>query len=178
MGVGEMIETDDRGATAVPGVYAAGNVAHVAGQVLQAAAEGSRVGAVINADLVHEDASLAVAALPGDGPDDWDRRYGNEVQLFSGDPALRHSHGDDAIDALVGAVAPGGTLLVVGHDFDGVDHHHCGFDPTDYVQPADIARHLDDMWTLEVDETRPRIRPPGHHGPDLPDIVLRAQRHS
>lgn len=31
-----------------------------------------------------------------------------------------------------------------------------GFDPEDYVTPADVAFLVDDRWRLEVDETRPR----------------------
>lgn len=93
-------------------------------------------------------------------------------------PALPRSPGDDAVGALLGAVAPGGTLLVVGHDLTAADHRHPDFDPADYVQPADVARHLDDEWTVEVHEGRPRVAPPGHEGPDIPDFVLRARRHS
>ncbi|CAN5627966.1 hypothetical protein BH24ACT4_BH24ACT4_25700 [soil metagenome] len=77
---------------------------------------------------------------------------------------------------LLGAVAPGGTLLMVGHDMEVADHHHPEFDPEDYVQPADVARHLDEGWTIEVHEGRPRVPPRGHDGPDIPDIVLRARR--
>ena len=92
-------------------------------------------------------------------------------------PALRQTPGNDALRALVDAVAPGGTLLVVGHDFAAGEHHH-GFDPADYVQPRDVARHLDDAggWTVDVLETRPRTPPPGFDGPDVPDVVLRARR--
>lgn len=61
-GVGEMIPTDGRGATFVPGLFAAGNVSDVSSQLLQAAAEGSRVAAAINADLVLEEADATAAA--------------------------------------------------------------------------------------------------------------------
>jgi SAM-dependent methyltransferase len=92
-------------------------------------------------------------------------------------PALRLTPGNEAIHALRDAVAPGGTLLVVGHDFEH-GHHHKGFDPSDYVQPRDVARLLDDgdRWTVDVLETRPRTPPPGFGGPDVPDVVLRATR--
>ena len=43
------------GATAVPGLYAAGNVTDPSQQVLQAAADGSWVGAMISFGLAHED---------------------------------------------------------------------------------------------------------------------------
>jgi len=91
-------------------------------------------------------------------------------------PALRRTPDGGAVRALIDAVAPGGTLLVVGHALDGGDDHRGhGFDPADYVQPDDVARHLDDAWTIEVHETRPRTRPAGS-GPDVPDVVLRARR--
>ncbi len=263
VGTGEVIETNNRGVTAIPGIYAAGNVADVSHQVLQAAAEGSRIAAAINADLAEEDASRALAALPGDNVDDWDRRYASEPQRWSGHPngslaveighvssgaaldvgcgegadaiwlaqrgwdvtaidfsqvaldratrvaedagvevdwvradiaiepparrrydlvsvhypALRHTPGDDAIHAIIDAVAPGGTLLIVGHHLDGSEHHqHHGFDPSDYVQPTDVAEHLDGAWTVQVQEVRPRTRPAGSEGPDVPDVILRARR--
>jgi len=47
-------------------------------------------------------------------------------------PALRHTPDDAAIRAILGAVALGGTLLVVGHDLRGHEHHP-DFDPADYV---------------------------------------------
>lgn len=81
--------------------------------------------------------------------------------------------------ALIGAVTPGGVLLVVAHAPDGVRAH--GFDPDAYVQPADFAELLGDGWSVEVLGTRPRPRPAGgvdgprHH---VEDVVLRASRHS
>ena len=57
-----------------------------------------------------------------------------------------------------------------------VNGAYVGFDPDDYVQPPDVAGRLGDDWTIEVDEVRDRIRPPGHDGPDIPDRVLRARR--
>ncbi|UFU06754.1 NAD(P)/FAD-dependent oxidoreductase [Ruania halotolerans] len=49
------------GKTAVPGVWAAGNVTDMAAQVGPAAAAGGQAGAVINADLVMSDAARALA---------------------------------------------------------------------------------------------------------------------
>ena len=54
-GLGDFVETDATGATAVPGLYAAGNVTDPSQQVLQAAADGSRVGAMISFSLAHDD---------------------------------------------------------------------------------------------------------------------------
>ncbi|MHC1558596.1 NAD(P)/FAD-dependent oxidoreductase [Actinomycetospora sp. C-140] len=52
---------DATGQTAVPGVWAAGNVGNLSAQVVAAAAEGTMAGARINADLVEEDIARAVA---------------------------------------------------------------------------------------------------------------------
>ncbi|WP_342741470.1 NAD(P)/FAD-dependent oxidoreductase [Ruania alba] len=49
------------GKTAVPGVWAAGNVTDMAAQVGPAAAAGGQAGAMINADLAMSDAAAAVA---------------------------------------------------------------------------------------------------------------------
>jgi thioredoxin reductase len=56
------VPADPAGATAVPGVWVAGNVADPRAQVIGAAAAGLLAGAAINADLVAEDAREAVAA--------------------------------------------------------------------------------------------------------------------
>ena len=82
-GLGDVVEVDPTGATAVPGVYAAGNVTDPSQQVLQAAAHGSWVGAMISFDLAHDD--LRAAARPSANEADWDHRYGGE-QLWSGNP--------------------------------------------------------------------------------------------
>src|SRR5687767_9954801 len=60
--VGSAVAADPTGATAVPGVWVAGNVSDMSAQVVVSAAAGLRAGAMINADLVMEDARLAVAA--------------------------------------------------------------------------------------------------------------------
>jgi thioredoxin reductase/acylphosphatase len=63
---GEYVVTDARGATAVPGVWAAGNVTVPQAQVVTAAADGVRAAVAMDHDLVLEDADRAVAAA-GDG---------------------------------------------------------------------------------------------------------------
>jgi thioredoxin reductase len=50
--VGTHIEADPTGATAVPGVWVAGNLANIQAQVITAAAAGLTAGAAINLDLV------------------------------------------------------------------------------------------------------------------------------
>ena len=88
------------------------------------------------------------------------------------------------VQNLIRAVAPGGTLLVVGHDLapmrTPIDprNHSRPFDPDAYVRVEDVASVLapDPNWVIDVNETRPR--PPGaasasHH---VDDVVLRARR--
>lgn len=60
--VGSQIPTDPAGATSVPGVWAAGNVADPTETVIGSAAAGLRAGAAINADLIAEDTRRAVGA--------------------------------------------------------------------------------------------------------------------
>jgi thioredoxin reductase len=60
--IGTQIEADPSGATSVPGVWVAGNLAAINAQVISAAAAGLTAGAVINADLAAEDAEHAVDA--------------------------------------------------------------------------------------------------------------------
>ncbi|VXC12814.1 Thioredoxin reductase [Arthrobacter sp. 9V] len=61
MGVGTHIEvTPPGGATSVPGVWAAGNVTDLTGQVMASAAAGVMAGAAINADLMMEETRAAV----------------------------------------------------------------------------------------------------------------------
>ena len=59
--VGSAVPADPTGATAVPGVWVAGNVSDLSAQVVASAAAGLRAGAMINADLITEDARRAVA---------------------------------------------------------------------------------------------------------------------
>jgi thioredoxin reductase len=62
-GMGDHVVVDAGGATAVPGVYAAGNVADPSAQVGGAGAAGAFAAARINADLVAEETATAVQAL-------------------------------------------------------------------------------------------------------------------
>jgi len=82
-----------------------------------------------------------------------------------------------ALRGLLDAVAPGGTLLYVGHDLADVPARlENGIVPGDFYQPAEIAGLLGHDWTVLVDETRPRTAPapPGTH--HTRDTVLRARR--
>ena len=60
--IGSYVAADPTGATAVPGVWVAGNVADLRAQVISSAAAGLNTAAMINADLIAEDVRLAVAA--------------------------------------------------------------------------------------------------------------------
>ena len=266
-GLGDFVETDATGATAVPLLYAAGNVTDPSQQVLSAAADGSRVGGMISFSLAHED--IEAAARPSANQTDWDHRYDGD-RMWSGNPNgslvnevgslapgtaldVGAGEGGDAIwlaeqgwqvtandisqraldrvaaeaqrrdlrvdclradantigafgteafdlvtahyasiprapDArnarnLLDAVAPGGTLLVVGHDLEPMrvpidTHEHSRpFDPDAYLRVDDVAAVLANApgWEIQVHETRPR--PAGaassHH---VDDVVLRARR--
>jgi SAM-dependent methyltransferase len=85
--------------------------------------------------------------------------------------------GDTALRGLLDAVAPGGTLLVVGHDLadlpPGQEH---GFDACDCHRPEEIAGLLDHGWAILANETRPRITPAPAGTHHTHDTVLRAQR--
>jgi thioredoxin reductase/SAM-dependent methyltransferase len=267
-GLGDALDVDPRGETAVPGIYAAGNLTDPTMQVLQAAAHGSRVGSMIAFSLAADDLSAGVRTSGGQA--DWDLRYGGEDRVWSPHPngtlaaevadvpparALDIGAGEGAdalwlaergwrvtacdisgnalarvaaeagrrgldvrclradandLDAfgpdtydlvslqygsflrtpdqrglrnVLATVAPGGTLLVVGHDLAPVREpldvttQTRMYDPEAYVGVDEFAAALDDdaSWKVEVHETRPR--PPGaastHH---VDDVVLRATR--
>lgn len=266
-GIGDFIETDPLGETSVPGLYAAGNVTDPSQQVLQAAANGSRVGGMISFSLASED--ITAAARPLSNQADWEHRYSGD-QIWSGNPnstlvneieaavpgraldvgageggdavwLAKHGwtvtasdisqraldriatvasergvtiachHADaNALDAyppesfdlvsaqyaaiprtpdsrgianLLAAVAPGGTLLVVGHDLEPMRRpidmtvESQRFDPDAYVRVDDIAHALSRTpgWQIEVNEKRPRPAgsASGHH---VDDVVLRVRR--
>ncbi len=61
--VGSYVPADASGATSVPGVWVAGNVADPLAQVITAAAAGLMAGAAVNADLIAEDTAHVVAAF-------------------------------------------------------------------------------------------------------------------
>ncbi|MDP9021101.1 MAG: methyltransferase domain-containing protein [Actinomycetota bacterium] len=89
---------------------------------------------------------------------------------------LRRTDDDAAITALLGAVALGGTLLVVHHELDPAHATEHGSDPDDYVMPGDVAAHLDDGWEVELHETRPRPEPVPPGARHIRDVVLRVRR--
>jgi thioredoxin reductase len=267
-GLGSALATAPTGETSIRGLYAAGNVTDPRQQVLQAAAHGSWVGAMVGADLAVDDMTSARRATPNQ--DDWDHRYGGD-QMWSGNPngtlvneiaglhpgraldvgagegadafwlaeqgwqatasdisvraldrvtaeagrraiSVECLHADAnelepfaveafdlvtahyasiprtpdgrAIENILGAVAPGGTLLVVGHDLEPMrtpidTHRHSRpFDPDAYVRVDDIADVIarSTEWHIDVHEKRPRSGghvAASHH---VDDIVVRARR--
>ena len=78
-GMGDFVETDAMGETSVPGLYAAGNLTDPSQQVLQAAANGSRVGGMISFSLASDD--IAAAARPLGNQADWEQRYSGAADL-------------------------------------------------------------------------------------------------
>ena len=84
----------------------------------------------------------------------------------------------DVVRRLASGVAPGGTLLVVGHApsdlHTGLRHgHHSFMHTAEQLLPA-----LDDGWEVEVCESRPRTQAHPETGEeiDIADTVLRARR--
>jgi thioredoxin reductase/SAM-dependent methyltransferase len=82
-GLGDVVEIDANGETSVAGLFAAGNVTDPSQQVSAAAAQGSRVGAMISFSLARED--LETAVRPRANEVDWDHRYG-DTPVWSGNP--------------------------------------------------------------------------------------------
>ena len=101
-GLGDFVPTDPSGETAVPGLYAAGNVTDPSQQVLQAAAQGSWVGAMISFSLAHDD--IATASRPSANQADWDHRY-RGAPIWSGNP-------NGSLVNEIGGVSPGRALDV------------------------------------------------------------------
>ena len=264
--IGTTIAADPMGKTAVAGVWVAGNLASVQAQVVSSAAAGLMAGAAINADLIAEDAALAVQAYRYErvyGVEAWEERYQSRPHAWSGNPnpvlvteiaelkpgsALDAGAGEGAdacwlaergwqvtaldlsttaigrasaeaerlgldIDwrvvdltqnpalstydlvssfyvhqppeprravfaRLADAVAPGGTLLIVGHDpSDMHTHaHRAGLAEMGWFA-GDVADSLGPGWTVDVAEARARTTT----GPDgelfeIRDAVMRARK--
>ncbi|MFD0823367.1 FAD-dependent oxidoreductase, partial [Micromonospora zhanjiangensis] len=89
--IGSQLPVDPTGATAVPGVWAAGNVADVRAQVIVSAAAGLTAGAAINADLIAEETRAALAAHRRTRAEmfteaAWEERYSARPAVWSGRP--------------------------------------------------------------------------------------------
>ncbi|WP_375155137.1 methyltransferase domain-containing protein [Micromonospora sp. 4G55] len=120
---GDHVAADASGATAVPGVWVAGNVTDPQATVIAAAAAGMKAGAALNADLIAEETDRAVTALRAgtgaatetktgaDGVDaetarHWDELYQRRERIWSG---RANPHLVDVVDPL-----PAGTALDLG----------------------------------------------------------------
>ena len=270
--LGSVLAVEPTGATAVPGVFAAGNATDISMTLMASAAHGFRVGAWINAELAAADATQAVEERRAElfERPAWEERYSGE-QVWSGrvnpqleaeasslppgraldigcgeggdtvwlaaqgwavtavdfaDAALARTamHAAEAgfgervetrrvdvrtfdpdgetwdlvssqfmhlpdgrmvdlVGRLASAVAPGGTLLVVGHHPDdmatGLRHgHHSFLFTAESLLPALDSSPAE--WEVEVCETRPRTATHPHSGEEIAisDAVLRARRIS
>lgn len=93
------------GSTTVPGVSVVGNAANPMGTTIAAAANGTQVGAMVNAELVEEDTALAVQAWRAEQnePGPWDERYADNVWSGNVNPRLPER---------VSSLAPGRALDV------------------------------------------------------------------
>jgi SAM-dependent methyltransferase len=147
-GLGDFVETDATGATAVPDLYAAGNVTDPSQQVLQAAADGSRVGATISFSLAHDD--IRAAARPSANEADWDHRYGGD-QMWSGNP-------NGALVNEISGLAPGRALDVgAGEGADALWLAEQGW----CVTASDISQRALDRVNAESE--RRGVRVECHH---------------
>lgn len=80
---------------------------------------------------------------------------------------------------LAASVAPGGTLLVVGHDASGLHERAHGPAPEAYLNAKEAAGLLDPaVWTVDVAETRTHTVARHDGEVSLRDAVLRARRHT
>ncbi len=147
-GLGDSVETDATGATSIPGLYAAGNVADPSQQVLQAAADGARVGAMISFGLAHDD--IRAAARPSANEADWDRRYSG-AQMWSGNP-------NGSLVNEIGGAEPGRALDVgAGEGGDALWLAERGWK----VTASDISRRALDR--IDAEAARRGLRVELHH---------------
>jgi thioredoxin reductase/SAM-dependent methyltransferase len=149
-GLGDFLETDEKGATAVAGLYAAGNVTDPSQQVLQAAADGSRVGAMVSFSLADDDIRAAAARTSANQAD-WDHRYEGE-QMWSGNP-------NGTLVKEISGLPPGRALDVgAGEGGDALWLAEQGWS----VTANDISRRALDRITAEAQ--RRGLRVECHHG--------------
>jgi SAM-dependent methyltransferase len=136
----------------------------------RAAGAGKRTGKDVEGKVAWIRADLADAPLP---PTSFDLV---SVQYF---PLLRQPE-HATLRRLLAAVAPGGTLLFVGHNLDDFPPEHTrDFDPHSFYQPDEVAELLGDAqddWTVLVNETRVRTAPAPAGTHHVSDVVLLARR--
>jgi thioredoxin reductase/protein-L-isoaspartate O-methyltransferase len=108
--IGSQIPADPAGATTVPGVWVAGNVADLRATVIAAAAAGLYAGAAINTDLIASETRDAVGAYRHNVATmfeeaAWEERYRARPAVWSGRPNLQ-------LIAEAAGLAPGRALDV------------------------------------------------------------------
>jgi SAM-dependent methyltransferase len=91
-------------------------------------------------------------------------------------PVVPRGDDDEAVAALLRAVAVGGTLLVVHHELDPAHAADHGFDLDVHLTPDTVAARLDDSWHVEVAATRDRDAGATSADGHPRDVVLRARR--
>jgi thioredoxin reductase/SAM-dependent methyltransferase len=165
-GIGDVLAVDQRGETAVPGIYAAGNVTDPSLQVLPSAAQGGQVGAMIAFSLAEEDLRAAVRHSGEEA--DWDHRYGGPERTWSGNPngTLVHE---------TAALAPGRALDIgAGEGADALWLAERGWQ----VTATDISgnalarvRAEADRRGLAVDLVRGDANDPAPFGSETFDLV-------
>ncbi len=87
--LGTLVPSEPTGATAVSGVWVAGNVGDAMAQVVSSAAAGLRAGAMVNADLIEEETQAALSTHRAELADlfeqpGWDDRYAARDAIWSG----------------------------------------------------------------------------------------------
>jgi hypothetical protein len=135
----------------------------------------------IAAVAADRDLTVASVRVDANGPAPFHTEFDLVTAHYASIPRTADDRG---IHNLLAAVAPGGTLLVVGHDLEPMRHpidtgtRSRAFDPDAYVRVDDVADAIKDSahWRIEVHEKR--SRPPGHASSShhVDDIVLRARR--
>ncbi|MEH3130590.1 MAG: methyltransferase domain-containing protein [Mycolicibacterium neoaurum] len=91
-------------------------------------------------------------------------------------PALLRTPDGAAGTALLSAVAPRGTLLVVHHaDIDVELAKSHGFDPAMYLLHDDVRALFDDRWEVRVERGRRREVPAGADGQHTHDDIIVAR---
>ena len=94
-------------------------------------------------------------------------------------PALPREPEGANLEALLGAVAPGGTLLVVHHaDADRQRARAHGHDPDHYLSVEAVRAALGEGWQVVTDEVRERQVEGGAGAHHRLDRVIRARRRT
>ncbi|NLA36710.1 MAG: NAD(P)/FAD-dependent oxidoreductase [Actinobacteria bacterium] len=91
-------------------------------------------------------------------------------------PALLKTLGAGPLQRVFDAVAPGGVLLIVGHDQRPFEHDHDHQHKyADYSSVDELVALLPANFVVEVNEVRPRPNPP-EGARHVDDVVIRALR--